>query len=165
MNARRLAAAAGIGTAVLLAGPHAAADPGHGGEEIEVVGALPTPNSTVTTRIDEAVVGFSGPLVNLGGHEMTVTGPDGERVDDGEVALAGEQALHVGLDGLKKQGLYTVRFKALAAGSQPSGTYRFTYAGPVGGALSTAQWAAGGTMPVCLAGLGALALRRLRSSR
>lgn len=165
MKTRRLAGAATVGVMLLVAGPHAAADPGHGGEQVEVVGALPTPNSTVTTPIDEAVVGFSGPLVNLGGHEMTVTGPDGKRVDDGEVALAGQQALHVGLDGLKKQGVYTVRFKALAAGSQPSGTYRFTYAGPVSGSLSTAQWAAVGTMLVCLAGLGALAFRRLRASR
>jgi copper resistance protein C len=59
---------------------------------------------------------------------VTVTDPEGQRVDNGEIAVAGEQ-VDVPLESLKRSGTYRVAYRVASADSHPiEGEYTFAVA-------------------------------------
>ena len=64
------------------------------------------------------------------GNEVTVTDPNGARVDDGAITIDGVNAV-VGLKQLSKTGIYTVNYSLLAENDVPLvGKFTFNFAEP-----------------------------------
>jgi hypothetical protein len=65
-----------------------------------------------------------------GANDLTVTDPNGTRVDDGSVQVQGP-VLMVGLKELKNSGLYTVNYTLMAIDDEPTnGSFTFLYNAP-----------------------------------
>lgn len=138
--------------------PSASAHPGdEPGTAVGAVSALPAPRATVTDELSLVRVTFGTPVADLTGHVLQVTGPDGDRVDVGQVVRADARTLGVGLRELGEQGPYEVRFTALLQGHRAEGGYRFLHAGPIDadGRRPTAD---GRRRQAAAAGAGLLAL-------
>jgi len=96
-----------------------------------LVSTIPAPNSTVETAPTQVTVTADGDLADLGS-SITVTGPDGVRVDDGSLQISGRTAL-VGIKPLAQTGTYAVAYQlVLANGDNFKGAYTFDFNGPIG---------------------------------
>lgn len=101
-----------------------------------LVSTIPAPNSTVETAPTQVTVTADSDLADLGS-SVTVTGPDGARVDDGSLQISGRTAL-VGIKPLTQMGTYAVAYQlVLANGSSLKGAYTFDFNGPVGATTPT----------------------------
>lgn len=160
---RAIAAATFSAGALMLTPGAALAGGDHSGSAPAANASRPLPNTTVTTTLNRVTVGFNAELANLDGHVLTVTDPEGQRVDAGQVDLLDPVTLSVGLEPLSSTGRYTVAYTALIQGHSPAGTFTFTYSGPTArverSAVPTQAALAGGGV-LLLAGFGDLALRR-----
>lgn len=165
LAAARATAAATVGAGLLLLSPGPALAGGnHGGPEPMANSSRPLPNTTVSTELDRVTVGFNAPLAELSGHVLTVTDPEGERVDAGRVSRLDAQTLGVELQPLSRTGTYTVTYTGLTQGHSPSGTFTFAYTGPTAstdGSTVPMQAALAGGGVLVLAGLGAALCVRL----
>mgnify|MGYP006267079149 FL=1 len=93
---------------------------------------------TSTTPISGAILNTSPsavtlvtqlPLANMGS-EITVTDPNGSKVDDGTLTIDGSSAV-VGLLPLTEKGIYTVNYSLITDNDVPlTGSYTFTFNAP-----------------------------------
>ncbi len=99
-----------------------------------LVSTIPAPNSTVETAPTQVTVTADSDLADLGS-SVTVTGPDGARVDDGSLQISGRTAL-VGIKPLTQTGTYAVAYQlVLANGSSLKGAYTFDFNGDFNGSV------------------------------
>ena len=108
-------------TVILMAIPVANAN--------ELVTTYPASGSTVLVSPSAVTIITSVPLM-ADGNSVEVTDPSGNRVDDGTLAIADNEAL-VGLIPLTVGGYYTVSYTLLAENDIPlTGNYRFNFTAP-----------------------------------
>ena len=89
------------------------------------------PMSGATLTVAPSAVSVTGqvPLID-DGNLMEVTDPQGQRVDDGVLAIDGASAV-IGLKTLTVSGVYTVTYALFADNDIPlEGSFRFTFAAP-----------------------------------
>jgi methionine-rich copper-binding protein CopC len=95
----------------------------------ELISADPASGSTVLVSPSAVTIITSLPLM-ADGNSVEVTDPSGNRVDDGTLAIADNEAL-VGLIPLTVGGYYTVTYTLLAENDVPlTGNYRFDFTAP-----------------------------------
>jgi methionine-rich copper-binding protein CopC len=93
-----------------------------------LIGSSPSAGATITTALTQVTVTADSALADMGS-SLTVTAPNGTRVDDGSLAPNGATAL-VGVKALSATGVYTVTYQLiLANGQNLSGKYTFTFIG------------------------------------
>jgi len=113
--------ACALAAVALGAGPAAAHD--------ELLGSLPAAGSTVDSAPDQVVLMFAEPAVAIG-TMVTVTGPDGAKLAQGDAQLVGStvvQALAAG----RPAGTYTVDWRVTSADGHPvTGSFTFTATRP-----------------------------------
>jgi methionine-rich copper-binding protein CopC len=110
-----------LATVILMAIPVANAN--------ELISADPASGSTVLVSPSAVTIITSLPLM-ADGNSVEVTDPSGNRVDDGTLAIADNEAL-VGLIPLTVGGYYTVTYTLLAENDVPlTGNYRFDFTAP-----------------------------------
>lgn len=89
----------------------------------------PANGSVLSIAPSQVTITGSVPLVDLG-NQLTVTDPQGVRVDDGSLTVS-DKALTVGIKPLTVSGSYTVSYSLLGVNDVPlSGTYTFTFNAP-----------------------------------
>jgi methionine-rich copper-binding protein CopC len=125
--ARRAAALVAI---LLLLGVAASPAAAH----VDLQAAEPAPDATVEAPPARVVLQFGGD-VSTGPDALAVLGPDGGRVDDGEVQRPAPDQVAVGLRPGLPPGVYTVQWRILAPdGDVQEGGHQFT---ATGGATTT----------------------------
>jgi methionine-rich copper-binding protein CopC len=108
-----------IGLLLALASANAA-------QAATLVSSSPAAGSRISTALTQVTVTADSALAEMGS-SLTVTGPDGTRVDDGSVQPNGATAL-VGVKTLTAVGAYKVTYQLiLANGQNLSGAYTFTF--------------------------------------
>jgi methionine-rich copper-binding protein CopC len=108
-----------IGLLLALASANAA-------QAATLVSSSPAAGSRISTALTQVTVTADSALAEMGS-SLTVTGPDGTRVDDGSVQPNGATAL-VGVKTLTAVGAYKVTYQLiLANGQNLSGAYAFTF--------------------------------------
>lgn len=83
----------------------------------ELLGMTPLQNSTVTSAPTKIVLTFSA-KISAAGDGLTVTGPDGIRVDNG-VPKIKSNVLSVGLGPITLNGHYIVNYRVVSADGHP----------------------------------------------
>lgn len=112
---------AGLVAAILFLMPSAVAN--------ELLTADPASGSTISVAPSAVTITTTLPLM-ADGNSVEVTDPSGNRVDDGTLAIADNEAL-VGLIPLTVGGYYTVSYTLLAENDVPlTGNYRFNFIAP-----------------------------------
>lgn len=110
-----------LATVILIAIPMANAN--------ELLTANPAGGSTILVSPSAVTIITSLPLM-ADGNSVEVTDPAGNRVDDGALAIADNEAV-VGLIPLTIGGYYTVNYTLLAENDVPlTGNYRFNFIAP-----------------------------------
>jgi methionine-rich copper-binding protein CopC len=108
-----------IGLLLALASANAA-------QAATLVSSSPAAGARISTALTQVTVTADSALAEMGS-SLTVTGPDGTRVDDGSVQPNGATAL-VGVKTLTAVGDYKVTYQLiLANGQNLSGAYAFTF--------------------------------------
>ena len=93
-----------------------------------LVSSSPPAGAVLASPPTQVTVTADGALAELGS-SITLTDPDGVRVDDGSVTVSGTTAL-VGIKSLPRTGLYTVAYQLIYVdGQNLSGSYTFTLSG------------------------------------
>jgi methionine-rich copper-binding protein CopC len=101
-----------------------------------IVNTSPTAGSVLSVSPTAVTVKANANLL-AGANDLTVTDPNGTRVDDGSVQVQGP-VLMVGLKELKNSGLYTVNYTLMAIDDEPiNGSFTFLYNAPDEIALPT----------------------------
>ena len=101
-----------------------------------IVSTSPTAGSVLSVAPTAVTIKASAELEDVA-NEITVTDPNGVRVDDGSVQIQG-QVLMVGLKALSVSGLYTVTYTLTAVDDSPiTGTFTFLYNAPAEMSLPT----------------------------
>jgi len=101
-----------------------------------IVNTSPTAGSVLSVSPTAVTVKANANLL-AGANDLTVTEPNGTRVDDGSVQVQGP-VLMVGLKELKNSGLYTVNYTLMAIDDEPiNGSFTFLYNAPDEIALPT----------------------------
>lgn len=124
---------------------------GHAAAHVHFQGSDPVADSTVQAAPTTVMVQFDGEILE-DGSTVTVNGPDGQRVDngDGKVDLNNldRNTVVCTLKPNLPAGIYTVDYTGVPSdGHEPSqGSYTFTVAGGVGGAGAAATPTAGTPM-------------------
>jgi len=94
-----------------------------------IVNTSPTAGSVLSVSPTAVTVKANANLL-AGANDLTVTDPNGTRVDDGSVQVQGP-VLMVGLKELKNSGLYTVNYTLMAIDDEPiNGSFTFLYNAP-----------------------------------
>ncbi|HVL97924.1 MAG TPA: copper resistance CopC family protein [Egibacteraceae bacterium] len=115
--------------AALLAGAALVVGAGPAAAHAALVGAHPEDGATVTDELDMVVLEFDEPV---GFAQVRVTGPDGQRVDEGQPGERGT-TVEQPLAPVLPRGAYEVAFRVTPDDGHPlEGRVAFTYAGPVG---------------------------------
>jgi methionine-rich copper-binding protein CopC len=95
----------------------------------ELTSSSPAAGSSITSAPSVATITFSTSIGDVG-NSVTVTAPNGDRVDDGSVQIADTQIL-VGLKPLSISGDYLVVYEVdTTEGETLSGQYKFTFIAP-----------------------------------
>ena len=101
-----------------------------------IVSTSPTAGSVLSVAPTAVTIKASAELENVA-NEITVTDPNGARVDDGSVQIQG-QVLMVGLKPLTVSGLYTVSYTIMAIADVPTvSSFTFLYNAPAEMTLPT----------------------------
>jgi hypothetical protein len=89
--------------------------------------ANPKANAVLFTMPSQVRLQFSDEIIELpGGNVISVTGPNGRRIDTGATTVLGNQ-MTVKLRKISTLGKYTVRYRVISEDGHPvNGTYRFT---------------------------------------
>jgi methionine-rich copper-binding protein CopC len=112
-------------TALTLLNPHPAVAEG----EAKLSSSSPASGSSISSAPSVATITFSKAISDVG-NSVSVTAPNGERVDDGSLQIADTQIL-VGLKPLNLSGDYTVEYEVdTTEGETLSGQYKFTFVAP-----------------------------------
>ena len=95
----------------------------------ELTSSSPAAGSSITSAPSVATITFSNSIGDVG-NSVTVTAPNGERVDDGSLQIADTQIL-VGLKPLNIGGEYAVEYEVVTSeGETLIGQYKFTFVAP-----------------------------------
>jgi methionine-rich copper-binding protein CopC len=95
----------------------------------ELTSSSPASGSAITSAPSVATITFSSSIADVG-NSMTVTAPNGDRVDDGSLQIADTQIL-VGLKPLSISGDYVVEYEVdTTEGETLTGQYKFTFVAP-----------------------------------
>jgi len=101
-----------------------------------IVSTSPTAGSVLSVAPTAVTIKASAELEDVA-NEITVTDPNGVRVDDGSVQIQG-QVLMVGLKPLTISGLYTVSYTIMAVADVPTiSSFTFLYNAPAEMTLAT----------------------------
>ena len=101
-----------------------------------IVNTSPTAGSVLSVAPTAVTIKASAELEDVA-NEITVTDPNGVRVDDGSVQIQG-QVLMVGLKPLTISGLYTVSYTIMAIADVPTvSSFTFLYNAPAEMTLAT----------------------------
>lgn len=101
-----------------------------------IVSTSPTAGSVLSVAPTAVTIKASAELADVA-NEITVTDPNGVRVDDGSIQIQG-QVLMVGLKPLTISGLYTVSYTILAIADSPTiSSFTFLYNAPAEMTLAT----------------------------
>ena len=94
-----------------------------------VVSTSPTAGQSLEAAPSAVTITSETPLMDTG-NEVVVTDPQGIRVDDGTLTIAGNEAV-VGLKNFVRSGIYTVTYTLLAENDVPlTGTFTFNFNEP-----------------------------------
>jgi methionine-rich copper-binding protein CopC len=94
-----------------------------------VVSTSPTAGQSLEAAPSAVTITTETPLMDTG-NEVVVTDPQGIRVDDGTLTIAGNEAV-VGLKNFVRSGIYTVTYTLLAENDVPlTGTFTFNFNEP-----------------------------------
>jgi methionine-rich copper-binding protein CopC len=94
-----------------------------------LVSSSPTAGQSLEAAPSAVTITAELPLMDAG-NEVVVTDPSGIRVDDGTLAIAGNEAV-VGLKNFVRSGIYTVTYTLLAENDVPlTGSFTFNFAEP-----------------------------------
>lgn len=89
----------------------------------------PERGATVTEQLDVVTLQFSEAVAFA---QVQITGPDGERVEEG-LPVEGGQSVEQALPPALENGMYTVAFRVTSDDGHPvEGDFEFSYEGPVG---------------------------------
>ena len=100
-----------------------------GAQANSLVSTSPTAGQSLEAAPSAVTISTAATLLSEG-NEVTVTDPQGVRVDDGTLTIAGTDAV-VGLKNFVRSGVYTVNYTLLAENDVPlTGTYTFSFAEP-----------------------------------
>jgi copper resistance protein C len=100
-----------------------------GAQANELVSTSPTASQSLEAAPSAVTISTAATLMSEG-NEVTVTDPQGVRVDDGLLTIAGTDAV-VGLKNFVRSGIYTVNYTLLAENDLPlTGTFTFNFAEP-----------------------------------
>ena len=103
--------------------------PMFGAQANSLVSTSPTAGQSLEAAPSAVTISTAATLMSEG-NEVTVTDPQGVRVDDGTLTIAGTDAI-VGLKNFVRSGIYTVNYTLLAENDVPlTGTYTFNFAEP-----------------------------------
>jgi methionine-rich copper-binding protein CopC len=95
----------------------------------ELTSSSPAAGSSITSAPSVATITFSNSIGDVG-NSVTVTAPNGDRVDDGSLQIADTKVL-VGLKPLTIGGEYSVEYEvATSEGETLIGRYKFTFVAP-----------------------------------
>jgi methionine-rich copper-binding protein CopC/predicted nucleic acid-binding Zn ribbon protein len=95
----------------------------------ELTSSSPAAGSSITSAPSVATITFSNSIGDVG-NSVTVTAPNGDRVDDGSLQIADTKVL-VGLKPLTIGGEYSVEYEvATSEGETLIGQYKFTFVAP-----------------------------------
>ena len=112
-------------TVLTVLNPHLAVAEG----EAKLSSSSPASGSSISSAPSVATITFSKAISDVG-NSVSVTAPNGERVDDGSLQIADTQIL-VGLKPLNLNGDYTVEYEVdTTEGETLSGQYKFTFVAP-----------------------------------
>lgn len=101
-----------------------------------IVSTSPTAGSVLSVAPTAVTIKASAELADVA-NEISVTDPNGVRVDDGSIQIQG-QVLMVGLKPLTISGLYTVSYTILAIADSPTiSSFTFLYNAPAEMTLAT----------------------------
>lgn len=104
-----------------------------------LVSTNPIAGSTLRTSPSAVSITTELPLMDMG-NEVSVTDPNGARVDDGTLTVTGTNVV-LGMKELTVSGIYTVTYLLVAENDVPlQGQYRFTYSSPVVSAAPSATY-------------------------
>jgi methionine-rich copper-binding protein CopC len=97
--------------------------------EAKLVSSSPASGASISSAPSVATITFSSSIGDVG-NSVSVTAPNGERVDDGSLQIADTQIL-VGLKPLSVSGDYSVEYEVdTTEGETLSGQYKFTFVSP-----------------------------------
>jgi len=97
--------------------------------EAELTSSYPASGASITSAPSVVTITFSSAIGDVG-NSVTVTAPNGDRVDDGSLQVADTQIL-VGLKPLSISGDYVVEYEVdTTEGDTLSGQYKFTFIAP-----------------------------------
>ena len=100
-----------------------------GAQANSLVSTSPTAGQSLEAAPSAVTISTAATLMSEG-NEVTVTDPQGVRVDDGTLTIAGTDAI-VGLKNFVRSGIYTVNYTLLAENDVPlTGSYTFNFAEP-----------------------------------
>lgn len=129
VSSRILRSAVGAVTAIACV---AVAAPGPVTAHAELLKATPAAGATVTEAPKNIVVQFGEDILAMASNIITVIGPDGSQVDNGNTLVNGDTAA-VGLDDIVDAGTYTVTYRiASKDGHVVTDSYGFEFAPPAG---------------------------------
>ena len=97
--------------------------------EAKLISSTPAAGSSISSAPSVATITFSTSISDVG-NSVSVTAPNGERVDDGSLQIADTQIL-IGLKPLTVTGDYTVEYEVdTTEGETLSGQYKFAFVAP-----------------------------------
>ena len=95
----------------------------------QLVMTTPAQNSVLTIAPNQVTVTSAGSLQDMG-NQLSVTAPDGSRVDDGSITVV-DKSLTVGLKPLTMGGTYRVDYELISINDSPlQGTFTFIFNAP-----------------------------------
>lgn len=106
-----------------------------------LVSTNPIAGSTLRTSPSAITITTELPLMDMG-NEVSVTDPNGARVDDGTLTVNGTNVV-LGMKQLTVSGIYTVAYSLVAENDVPlQGEYRFTFSASAVSAAPTVSYSA-----------------------
>ena len=122
--------AALVVAASILTGPLAGIAPASA--HAELLAATPAAGSTVVEAPKNIVLQFGEDILEMASNIITVIGPDGSQVDNGNTLVNGDTAA-VGVEDITDAGTYTVTYRiASKDGHVVTDSYAFEFAPPAG---------------------------------
>ena len=104
-----------------------------------LVSTNPIAGSTLRTSPGAVTITTELPLMDMG-NEVSVTDPNGARVDDGTLTVNGTNVV-LGMKSLTVNGIYTVTYLLVSENEEPlQGQYRFTYSAAAASAAPTESY-------------------------
>jgi len=95
----------------------------------DLTSSSPASGATISSAPSVATITFSNAISDVG-NSVSVTAPNGDRVDDGSLQIADTQIL-VGLKPLNIGGEYSVEYEVVTTeGETLTGQYKFTFVAP-----------------------------------